>query len=144
MSNILKAGKIAASLPGLLLDAEKVAQGFMKGVHGRRKIGIGEAFWQFRTWQAGDSTRDIDWRQTGKREGVFIRQMEWEAAQAAFLYRDPSKSMDFSSSKKLLTKKDYAEVLLLALSMVLLNGGEQIGLLGTDLPCKQDIARRKE
>lgn len=126
MSTLSKAGLIAGST-GLLLEAEKVAQSFMKGVHGRRRVGTGEAFWQFRPWQPGDARRDIDWRQSAKRDAVFVRQTEWEAAQTVWLYRDASASMNFG------IKKDYAEVLLLALGIVLLNGGEQVSLLGTSL-----------
>jgi len=121
------AGRLAGHLPGLLLEAEKVAHSFMKGIHGRRRVGTGEAFWQFRPYQAGDALRDIDWRQTAKREDAFVRQTEWEAAQTVWLYRDASESMNFNA------KKDYAEVLLLALGMVLLAGGEQVSLLGADL-----------
>ncbi|MCE9507571.1 MAG: DUF58 domain-containing protein [Alphaproteobacteria bacterium] len=131
--NLSQAGLLAGHLPGLLLEAEKVAHSFMKGIHGRRRVGTGEAFWQFRPYQPGDSSRDIDWRQTAKREDAFVRQTEWEAAQTAWLYRDASESMNFSSAQDLPSKKDYAEILLLALGMVLLNGGEQVGLLGTDL-----------
>jgi uncharacterized protein (DUF58 family) len=134
MSTLSKSGEIAGNL-GLLLEAEKVAQSFMKGVHGRRRTGTGEAFWQFRPWQPGDSRRDIDWRQSAKRGEAFVRQTEWEAAQTVFLYRDASASMDFGGKAEgdTLRKKEYAEVLLLALGIVLLNGGEQVGLLGTDL-----------
>jgi uncharacterized protein (DUF58 family) len=131
--NLSQAGLLAGHLPGLLLQAEKVAHSFMKGIHGRRRVGTGEAFWQFRPYQPGDSSRDIDWRQTAKREDAFVRQTEWEAAQTAWLYRDASESMNFSSAQDLLSKKDYAEILLLALGMVLLTGGEQVSLLGTDL-----------
>lgn len=134
MSNIKTATDIAKNLPGLLLEAERVAHGFMRGVHGRRKIGSGEAFWQFRQWQDGDNPKEIDWKQTAKSDDIYIKQMEWEASQAAWLFRDGSPSMSFSSSKKCLLKKDYAEILLLSLSIVLLNGGERVGLLGTDLP----------
>ncbi len=140
MINLSKAGQLAGDL-GLLLEAEKVAHSFMKGVHGRRRVGTGEAFWQFRPWQPGDARRDIDWRQSAKRDGArapgsnlavehggaFVRQTEWEATQTVWLYRDASTSMAFG------VKKDYAETLLLALGIVLLNGGEQVGLLGTDL-----------
>src|SRR4051812_10756069 len=121
--NLLHAGLLAGHLPGLLLEAEKVAHSFMRGTHGRRRVGGGESFWQFRPWQAGDSSRDIDWRQTAKRGDAFVRQTEWEAAQTVWLYRDASASMEYHG------KKDYAEILLLALAMVLLNGGEQAGLL---------------
>src|ERR1035437_10591865 len=101
MINLSRAGQMAGSL-GLLLEAEKVAHSFMKGVHGRRRVGTGEAVWQFRPWQPGDARRDIDWRQTAKRDEAFVRQTEWEAAQTVWLYRDASASMDFG------IKKDYA------------------------------------
>lgn len=126
--NLSRAMHLADPLPGLLLEAERVAHGFMKGLHGRRRVGSGEAFWQFRPWQQGDASRDIDWRQTGKRDAATVRQTEWEAAQTVWLYRDASESMRYHS------KKDYAETLLLALAMILLGGGEQVGLLGADLP----------
>lgn len=131
--NINTAGRLAGDLPGLLIEAEKVAHTFMKGVHGRRRVGQGESFWQFRNYVPGDAPRDIDWRQTAKTDETFIRQREWEAAQTAWLYRDASESMHFRSSQKLPYKKDYAEVLLLAIAIMILNGGEQVGLLGTDL-----------
>ena len=131
--NLAGAERLAGTLPGLLLEAEKVAHTFMKGVHGRRRVGQGESFWQFRPYQPGDQRRDIDWRQTAKRGEAYIRQMEWEASQTAWLYRDATESMNYRGYKNLPTKKDYAETLLLALAIVILNGGEQVSLLGTDL-----------
>lgn len=128
-----QAAKAAGVLPALLLQAQKVAQTFMRGAHGRRRTGPGETFWQFRAYEQGDMPRDIDWRQSAKRDDVFIRQREWEAAQTVWMHRDASASMLFRSRKNLLTKQEYAEVLLLALSMILLDGGEQVGLLGTGL-----------
>lgn len=134
MSDTLhSAAELAGRLPALLLEAERVAHGFMRGVHGRRRVGQGEAFWQFRPYAPGDARRDIDWKQTARRDAPFVREMEWEAAQTLWLWRDASASMDFSSAKNLSTKKETAEVLLLALAMLALDGGEQVGLLGTDL-----------
>lgn len=132
-NNLQAATRISSHLPGLLLDAERVAHTFMRGVHGRRKVGQGETFWQFRPYQPGDASRDIDWRQTAKRDETFTRQLEWEASQTVWLYRDASASMDYTSSPKWRSKKDYAEILLLALSIIALAGGEQVALLGTDL-----------
>jgi uncharacterized protein (DUF58 family) len=131
--NLSKAEHLAGKLPGLLLEADKVAHTFMKGLHGRRRVGQGEAFWQFRQYQPGDQRRDIDWRQSAKRDETFIRQTEWEASQTVWLYRDASESMNYRGYKNLPTKKDYAEILLLALGIVILNGGEQVSLLGTNL-----------
>lgn len=131
--NLEIAARIAGDAPGLLLAAERTARTFMRGVHGRRRVGQGETFWQFRPYAAGDSTRDIDWRQTAKRDSAYVRQLEWEASQALWLYRDASASMDFRSSRHLHTKKDFAEIVLLALAMLALNGGEQVSLLGANL-----------
>lgn len=131
--NLSHAARLAGNVPALLLQAEKIAHTVMRGVHGRRRVGQGETFWQFRDYQPGDSSRDIDWRQTAKREDAFVRQLEWEASQTVWLYRDGTESMRYRSSQKLPYKKDYAEVLLLALAMLVLDGGEQVGLLGTDI-----------
>lgn len=125
MSLLTRAEELAGRLPGLLLEAEKVAHGFMKGVHGRRRVGLGESFWQFRPYQPGDARRDIDWRQTARRDAPFVREMEWEAAQTVWLWRDASASMTSNG------KQDLAELLLLALGLVLLDGGERTGLLGS-------------
>lgn len=138
--NLMEAVKLAAAIPGLLLDADKVAQSFRRGAHGRRRAGQGESFWQFRPYVAGDASRDVDWRQTAKRDAVFIREKEWEAAQAIWLYRDASASMRFSSSKKHPQKFDYAEILLLALSLAMLESGERVGLLNTSLKAQSGHA----
>jgi uncharacterized protein (DUF58 family) len=131
--NLATAARLAGNVPGLLLAAEKIAHTVMRGTHGRRRVGQGETFWQFRDYQQGDSSRDIDWRQTAKRDAPFVRQLEWEASQTVWLYRDATESMKYRSSQKLPYKKDYAEILLLALAMIILDGGEQVSLLGTDL-----------
>lgn len=131
--NLAEAERLAGNLPGLLLEAEKVAHTFMKGVHGRRRVGQGESFWQFRPFQQGDQRRDIDWRQTAKRGDAYVRQMEWEASQTLWLYRDSTASMDYKGYKNLPTKREYADILLMALAIVTLSGGEQVGLLGTSL-----------
>ncbi|MDD9901099.1 MAG: DUF58 domain-containing protein [Alphaproteobacteria bacterium] len=128
-----QSSRLAGQLPGLLLEAERVAHSFLRGWHGRRRAGTGEAFWQFRPYMPGESVRGIDWKETAKRGEAFVREKEWEAAQTLWLYRDPSESMNFSSSRQLPVKKHYAEVLMLALGMLALDGGEQLGLVGTSL-----------
>lgn len=131
MTRLLEqASRLAATREALRLQAEKVAHSYLRGPHGRRRAGAGEKFWQFRPYVAGDVPRDIDWRQTAKRDDVFVREHETEAAQALWLYRDTSASMDYSSRKGVMTKADYAEVLLLALGFLALEAGERVGILG--------------
>ena len=115
-----------------MVEAERVAATNSQGVHGRRRVGTGESFWQFRRYQEGDSASAIDWRQSAKRIPIYIRQNEWEAAQSVWLWRDASPSMAYRSNRELPAKADRATVLLLALAALLLRGGEHVGLLGDD------------
>lgn len=124
----------AAALPPLLVEAERVAASVVQGVHGRKKTGQGDTFWQFRPYQHGESTRRIDWRQSAKTQHHFVREHEWEIAQTVWLWRDPSASMHYSNARRLPTKIHRSEVLTLALASLLIRAGEQIAVLGEAMP----------
>jgi uncharacterized protein (DUF58 family) len=131
-----RAEQIAATLPPLLVAAERVAVTVAQGVHGRRRVGQGETFWQFRQYQPGDPASRIDWRESAKSERLYVRETEWEAAQSVWLWRDASASMDYSSAGYIAgaqwpTKRDRAELILVALASLLVRGGERLTLLGS-------------
>lgn len=126
------AERLSGSLPPLLVAADRVAQTVAQGVHGRRRVGQGESFWQFRRYMPGDPTTAIDWRQSAKSSAIFVREREWEAAQSVWLWRDASPSMDFASGAEFSTKRERAELLLLATAALLVRGGERVTLLGGD------------
>lgn len=128
-----RAEGLAATLPPLLVAAERVAATVAQGVHGRRRVGLGETFWQYRRYQPGDSPTMIDWRQSGKTQPVYVRENEWEAAQTVWLWRDRSPSMDYRSDPALATKRERADLLLLATAILLARGGERIALLNSGL-----------
>lgn len=120
----------ARGLPPLLVAALRVASTVAPGVHGRRRVGTGDSFWQFRPYATGDSIARIDWRQSAKSDALFIRDQEWEAAQSLWLWRDASPSMAYHSSPNLPSKRERAEVLALALTSLLVRAGERVALLG--------------
>lgn len=123
-----RAEAAAARLPPLVVAAERIAATVMQGVHGRRRSGHGDAFWQFRPYATGDAAASVDWRQSAKADRLFVRETEWEAAQTVLLWRDPSPSMRWRSGPGLETKADRADLLLLALASLLLRGGERVRL----------------
>jgi uncharacterized protein (DUF58 family) len=129
-----RAEALAATLPPLLVAAERVATTVAQGVHGRRRVGQGESFWQFRQYEIGDAAQRIDWRESAKSQRLYVRETEWEAAQSVFLWRDASASMDWSSTAALPTKRARADLLVVALASLLIRGGERIALLGTGAP----------
>jgi uncharacterized protein (DUF58 family) len=121
---------LAAGLPPLLVAAERLASAVSLGVHGRRKAGMGETFWQFRRYGAEDPSSAVDWRQSAKSQHLFVREREWEAAEAVWFWRDGSANMQFKSDTAQETKLDRATLLTLALGSLLVRGGERIALLG--------------
>jgi uncharacterized protein (DUF58 family) len=129
-----RAEAAAARLPPLLVAAERVAAAIQIGVHGRKRAGPGETFWQFRPYRDGDPAAKVDWRRSAKGDRLFVREREWEAAQTVWLWRDASPSMEYRSHKNLMTKRERAEILLLALAMLLVRAGERVALLGGEPP----------
>ncbi|MGE0258642.1 MAG: DUF58 domain-containing protein [Alphaproteobacteria bacterium] len=132
----IRAEQTAAALPPLLVAAERVAATVAQGVHGRRRVGQGEAFWQFRQYQPGDAASRIDWRESAKSQRLYVRETEWEAAQSVWLWCDPSASMEYSSAGYFAggdwpAKRYRAELLLVALASLLVRGGERLTLLGS-------------
>jgi uncharacterized protein (DUF58 family) len=124
---------LADVLPDLLLDADRIAATVAHGIHGRRRAGPGETFWQFRQYAAQDSAQLIDWRRSASSDHLFVREREWEAAHTLWLWPDLSPSMNFRHLGTV-TKRDRAVVLMLATAELLVRSGERVGLLGLTPP----------
>lgn len=121
---------LASAFPPLLVEAERIAQTVAAGLHGRRRSGPGETFWQHRAYAFGDPVSAIDWRQSARAaDRLYVRQNEWDAAAAVWIWRDPSRSLDYTSQKKLPTKRRRADLLAVALASLLAQAGERIGLI---------------
>ncbi|NWG71601.1 MAG: DUF58 domain-containing protein [Parvularculaceae bacterium] len=126
-----EAEEVAGTFPALLIEAERVAQTVASGMHGRRRPGQGENFWQHRAYVFGDPVNAIDWRQSARASGrLYVRQNEWDAAAAVWIWRDASASLDYRFDAHAPTKRRRADVLAVALSILLAEAGERIGLLG--------------
>jgi uncharacterized protein (DUF58 family) len=125
---------VASRLPELLLEATRIANTVAHGLHGRRRAGPGETFWQFRQYEQADPSTAIDWRRSASSDHIYVREREWEAAHTLWLWPDLSPSMDFRSSLSQTSKRDRAIVLVLALADLLVRGGERIALLGLTRP----------
>jgi uncharacterized protein (DUF58 family) len=127
-----RAEALGAHLPPLLVAAERVAATVAQGVHGRRRVGQGDSFWQFRPFFTGDPASRIDWRMSARANRAFVRETEWEAAQTVCLWRDGGASMRWKSRGAAVDKVDRASLLLLALAALLLRGGERVRLIAPD------------
>ena len=114
----------------------------MQGVHGRRRPGQGDAFWQFRPYLPGDAAARVDWRQSAKSDRLFVRETEWEAAQTVSIWVDDALSMDYRDAEhfRARSKNERASLLALALSVLFIKAGERVALMGTDAAQPRDRA----
>lgn len=128
------AHRLTEPLPPLLVAAERVANTVAAGIHGRRRVGVGETFWQFRTYMPGDPIGRVDWRQTAKRDAPFVRELEWEASQTVYLWRADGPGMGYASARARSSKRARADLLLMALAILLDRASERVALLEGDSP----------
>lgn len=124
------ADKLASGFPPLLAEAERVANIVAGGVHGRRRAGQGETFWQYRNYDQSDTANMIDWRRTARGDQVYVRDNEWEAANSVYFWRDGSAGMNWKSQKTLPTKLHRTSVITLALASLLMRAGERCAIIG--------------
>lgn len=132
-STLNRSLELAGTLPALMVAADRVAATVIQGVHGRRRVGQGDAFWQYRPFRDGDSAGRIDWRQSARSRHLFVRETEWEAAASVWLWRDASPSMQYASLRGLDTKAVRAELIVLALANLLTDAAERVALLGSGM-----------
>jgi len=125
---------LADRLPDLLVEAMRVSNTIVHGIHGRRRAGPGETFWQFRQYEQTDDANLIDWRRSASSDHYFVREREWEAAHTFWLWANLSPSMTFRSHLSPTMKRDRALVLLLAACELLVRSGERAAYLGLTRP----------
>ncbi|OYU49636.1 MAG: DUF58 domain-containing protein [Rhizobiales bacterium PAR1] len=129
-----EAARLADVLPHLVVEARNVAAQLQLGIHGRRRPGPGEEFWEFRPFVAGESTSRIDWRRSARDDRLYVREREWESASVHWLWIDFSASMHFASRLAERPKRDRAVLIGLALADLLVHAGERVGMPGETPP----------
>jgi len=124
------ARKLADAMPRLILEARRVASTVIHGLHGRRRAGPGENFWQYRRFVSGEPAQNVDWRRSARDDHLYVREREWEASHTVWIWPDRSPSMTFASALSKDSKLERALVVAFALAEVLVQGGERVGVPG--------------
>jgi uncharacterized protein (DUF58 family) len=125
---------LAASLPRLVLEARRIAANVIHGLHGRRRAGAGESFWQYRRFVSGEPSQNVDWRRSARDDHLYVREQEWEAAHTVWLWPDRSPSMAFASRQSRDSKLERGLIVTFALAELLVAGGERVGIPGLMRP----------
>src|ERR1700740_3107324 len=125
---------LAASLPRLVLEARRIAANVIHGLHGRRRAGAGESFWQYPRLNSGEPSQNVDWRRSARDDHLYVREHEWESAHTVWLWPDRSPSMAFASLKARDSKLERTMIVTFALAELLVAGGERVGIPGLMSP----------
>ena len=127
---LTRAAAAADGIPGTYAHTKRAAPHTLSGDHRQRRAGGGERFWQFREYETGDSPQSIDWRQSAKRERLYVRQQEWQTPQRSLFWVDDNPGMAFTSNARHYPPKgDYARIIALGLGMLLTRNGEHVGAM---------------
>jgi uncharacterized protein (DUF58 family) len=116
-----------SKLKTLELKARLVVEGFMVGLHKSPYHGFSVEFSEHRPYMQGDNLKDVDWKVYGKTEKFFIKQYEEETNLRSYILLDTSSSMKFSS-KGNISKLEYGSTLAAALSFLMINQQDAVGL----------------
>lgn len=127
-----RARELAAALPPRAVRSDRRVRTAARGVHGRRRAGPGDSFWQFRPHHPGEPASAIDWRRSARSDALYVRQQEWETSQNIWFWFDGSASMHFRSPEARDSKADRALLLGLAAASLVVAAGERLAVYGAD------------
>lgn len=118
--------KILMAIKDLPLAAKTTVHGFMAGIHTSNVKGAGMEFSQYRSYQAGDDLRRLDWKMFARSDRYYIRESEIETSISVRFLVDASASMKHVDGD--FTKIEYARYLAASLAYLASLQSDSIGL----------------
>lgn len=118
--------ELLQKLGDLELIAREVVEGLRAGSHRSPLKGFSTEFAHHRQYAPGDAIRDLDWRVYGRTERYYTKLYEAETNFDCHLLMDASSSMTYGSGK--VSKLEYSKYLAAALSYLILNQRDSVGL----------------
>ncbi|MBN2829047.1 MAG: DUF58 domain-containing protein [Candidatus Cloacimonetes bacterium] len=109
------------------LKTRSIVEGFMVGLHKSPYHGFSVEFADHRQYIPGDPVRNVDWKLYAKTDRFYLKRYEEETNVRCYLLVDHSLSMSYGSGGT--TKFDYARQLAAALSYLIMNQKDAVGLI---------------
>lgn len=121
-----------AKLQGLKIRARQLVEGYVSGLHRSPYRGFSIEFAEHREYVAGDDLRYVDWKVFGRTDKLYLKQYEDETNLICYLVVDVSESMQYRGPGAPLSKFEYAQCLAAALSWLVLQQQDAVGLVTFD------------
>lgn len=123
---------VLGSMRGLDLKARLIVEGYVSGMHRSPYQGFSVEFAEHREYSPGDDLRYVDWKVFGRSDRYFLKQYDEETNFTCHLLLDASESMTYRSESAAMSKLDYARHLAAALSWLVIQQQDAIGLATFD------------
>jgi len=120
--------EVVSKLGNFELVAKFVVEGFITGLHKSPYHGFSVEFAEHRPYLPGDPIRNIDWKLFARTDRHYIKQFEEETNLKAHIIVDSSRSMNYTSDPKIITKYRYATILAASLAYLLTRQQDAVGL----------------
>lgn len=120
--------EVIQQIKRLDLRAQFIVKGFLQGLHASPFHGFSVEFSEHRRYTAGDDPKDIDWLAYAKTDRYYVKKFEAETNITGYLAMDLSASMGYTYSQEL-TKFDYAICLAAALTYLMVQQNDPVGLV---------------
>src|SRR3990170_2287704 len=118
--------KTLRKLDRLMLVANKIRAGAIKGERRSTRRGTSIEFADYRNYVRGDDLRRVDWNIYARLQRPFIKLLEDEEDLAVYLVLDASASMDWPrAGGRTLHKFVYAQRVLAGLAYIALGSGDR-------------------
>jgi len=132
--------EVVSRLDNMELRARLIVEGFIAGLHRSPYHGFSVEFAEYRQYNAGESTRNVDWRIYAKTDRYYVKTFEDETNLRATLLLDKSASMDFTTTG--VTKLRYGSLLCAAMSYLMIRQRDAVGLAVFDDKVRTLITHR--
>ncbi|MEM7109453.1 MAG: DUF58 domain-containing protein [Bacteroidota bacterium] len=118
--------EIINSIEGLELVSKVVVDNFFHGLTRSRRVGTGQEFSQYRSYEPGDDLRLLDWKMLARSSRYYIRQAEVDTSVVVKFIIDATKSMEHTEAG--VSKIDFARLIAASIGYLAQNQGDNIGL----------------
>ena len=135
--------EVIRQIKRLDLRAQFIVRGFLHGLHASPFHGFSVEFSEHRKYTPGDDPKDIDWLVYAKTDKYYVKKFEAETNITGYLAMDLSRSMAYTYRQEL-TKFDYCICLAAALSYLMINQQDPVGLLAYDEKIRHSLAPKSK
>jgi len=114
------------SVSGLNFLARMTVANLMPGIHTSNKVGMGQEFSQYRTYQPGDDIRKLDWKVMARTDRYYIKEAELQSHITLRFVIDTSASMNHRDGA--IAKIDFVKYMVATLAYLAQLQGDPTGL----------------